>query len=151
MELVNRFAQVRGDLLATVSGFPEDKLEEAVCGEWDIKGVLAHIAGWDTYFTAIVRLLRAGEDVPFRGDRIEGWNEALVKEREGRAWSEVRDEFEREGEGFLEEYRRLEGDLWSRRFWAQRNPTPAWVVEHNTGHYAGHLDEIRQKLREWEG
>lgn len=149
--ILDRFAQVRRDLLEAVSGLPEDKAEETVCGEWGTKGVLAHIAGWDAYFTTIVRLLRRGEDVPYRGDRIEEWNEALVKEREGRTWSEVRDEFESASQGFLEEYRALEEELWRRRFWEQRTPTPAWVVKHNTEHYEGHLDGIKKKLREWEG
>jgi hypothetical protein len=45
MGLVKRFAKVRTDLRKTVSGFPEDKTEEAMCGEWDIKNVLAHISG----------------------------------------------------------------------------------------------------------
>jgi hypothetical protein len=55
MELVDRFAQVRRDLLEIVSSFPEDKAEEAACGEWNIKCVLAHIAGWDTYCTPITQ------------------------------------------------------------------------------------------------
>ncbi len=146
MELVNRFAQVRRDLLETVSSVPEDKVEEAACGEWDIKCVLAHIAGWDTYFTMIVRLLRAGKDVPYRGDNIEKWNETFVKEREGRTWNEVRDEFVKAGEAFLKEYSNLEEELWSQRFWEQRNPTPAWVVKHNVEHYEEHMEEIKQKL-----
>ena len=83
-ELVNRFAQVRRDLLETVSGFPADRIEEALCGEWDIKCVLAHIAGWDTYFTKIVNLLRIGEDVPYWGD-IEEFNEASYQRGHQRA------------------------------------------------------------------
>jgi len=41
MEVVKRFAQVRRDVLKTVSSFPEDKAKEAVCGESDIRCVLA--------------------------------------------------------------------------------------------------------------
>lgn len=152
MELVKRFAKVRSDLVETISNFPEDKAEEAVCGKWDIKGVLAHIAGWDTYFAMIVRRLRMGEDVPYWGDHaswgenIERRNEALVKEREGRTGSEVRKEFVKAGEEFLKEYSNLEGDLWSRRFWRQRDPTPAWVLKHNLDHYEEHREEIEKKL-----
>jgi hypothetical protein len=149
VESVNRFAQVRGDLLKTVSSFPEAKAGEAVCGQWDIKCVLAHIAGWDAYFTAAVRLLKMGKDVPYRGDHVEKWNAAMVKEREGRTWNEVRDEFLKAGEDFLKEYGNLEGDLWNRRFWEQRKPTPAWVVEYNADHYEGHTAEIKKKLKGW--
>jgi hypothetical protein len=83
MEPANRFAKVRADLLETVINFPEGKVEEAVCGPWDIKCVLSHIAGWDTYFTMAVRLLRMDKDVPFRGDKVRERNGAFVKEREG--------------------------------------------------------------------
>ncbi len=156
MELIKRFAQVRGDLLKTVSSFPEYKGEEAVCGDWDIKCILAHIAGWDTYFAMIMSRLKMGEDVPYWGDNpswgedMEKRNEALVKEREGRTWDEVRDEFAKAGEEFLKEYSNLEGELWSQRFWGQRNPTPAWVLKHNTEHYEKHRKEIEKKVGEWE-
>jgi hypothetical protein len=156
MRLVKRFAQVRSDLMKTVSGFPEDKTEEAVCGDWDIKEVLAHIAGWDTYFTMIARRLRMGEEVPYWGDNpfwgenMEKRNEGLVKEREGRTWDEVRDEFVKASGEFLKEYSNLEGEVWNRRFWGQRNPTPAWVVKHNVEHYEEHREEIERKVGEWE-
>jgi hypothetical protein len=149
--LVARFAQARRDLLATVSGFPEEQSEEPVCDEWNIKCVFAHIAGWDTYFTTIVRLLRIGEDVPYRGDNIEKWNVAFVREREGITCNEVLKEFVRASEEFLEEYSHLEEEPWSQRFWDQRDPTPAWVLKHNTEHYGEPLDEIRKRIREWEG
>jgi len=154
--VVERFAQVCSDLLKTVSGFPEDKAEEAVCGNWNIQSVLAHIAGWDTYFAMTVRRLRMGEEVPYWGDHpqwgedMEKRNEALVKEREGRTWEEIHDEFVKAGEEFLKEYRNPEEGLWDQRFWGQRNPTPAWVLKHNVEHYEEHRKEIEKKLKEGE-
>jgi hypothetical protein len=118
---------------------------------WDIKCVLAHIAGWDAYFAMIVRLLRNGHDLPYRGDNIDEWNETLVKEREGRTWAEVRDEFATASQEFLEEYGNLAEALWTERFWEQRKPTPTWVVRHNAGHYKKHLGNVDKKQREWGG
>lgn len=118
---------------------------------WDIKCLLAHIAGWDTYIAMIVKLLRNGPDVPYRGDNIDGWNEALVKECEGRTWAEVRGEFATASEWFLEEYGNLAEALWTQRFWEQRKPTPAWMVQHNAEHYAKHMSDIEKKQREWGG
>lgn len=156
MDLVRRFAQARGDLFKAVSGFPEGRANEALCGNWNIQGVLAHIAGWDTYFAMIVRRLRMGEEVPYWGDHpqwgedMEKRNEALVKEREGRTWEEIHDEFVKAGEEFLKEYRNLEEGLWDQRFWGQRKPTPAWVLKHNVEHYEEHRKEIEKKLKEGE-
>jgi len=149
MELVDRFAQIRGGLLETISKLPEDKAGERVCGKWDIACVLAHMAGWDTYFAMIARQLRMGKDVPYWGENMEKRNEALVKAREGRTWNEVRDEFIQTSEEFLEEYSNMDEKIWTQRFWAQRNPTPAWVVKHNVEHYEEHREEIEKKLREW--
>ena len=92
-----------------------------------------------------------GQKVLFRGDKIEEWNEAFVKEREGRTWNEVGEEFAKAGEDFLKEYSNLEGKLWNRRFWPERNPTLAWVVKYGAEHCEEHLEESRKKLREWEG
>ena len=156
MDLVRRFAQARGDLFKAVSGFPEGRANEALCGNWNIQGVLAHIAGWDTYFAMIVRRLRMGEEVPYWGDHpqwgedMEKRNGALVKEREGRTWGEIHDEFVKAGEEFLKEYRNLEEGLWDQRFWGQRKPTPAWVLKHNVEHYEEHRKEIEKKLKEGE-
>lgn len=156
MELLERFIQVREDLLKTVSSFPEDKAEESVCGAWNIKCVLAHIAGWDAYFTMIGRRLRRGEEVPYWGDdpywgeNMEKRNEALVKERGGRTWKEVRVEFVQSSEEFLKEYSNLRGELWNQRFWGGKKPTPAWVLKHNLEHYEEHRKEIEKKRREWE-
>jgi hypothetical protein len=146
MEVLKRFIRVRRDLQEIVNDFPEDKVEEAVCGNWGLKCVLSHIAGWDAYFTTALRLLRKGEDVPFRGDKIEEWNEAFVKEREGKTWREVRDEFAKTGEDLVKEYTNLTEELRNRRFWPERNPTPAWVVEYSAAHSKEHLEEIRGKL-----
>ena len=97
----------------------------------------------------MLRTLKTGNDVPYRGDNIQGWNDALAREAEGKTWRDVQDEFVEAGAAFLEEYGDLEVELWSRRFWEARNPTPEWVLRHNAEHYEGHLEEITQRLREW--
>ena len=150
MESMHQFAQVRKDLVETVSSFPLDKLDELVCGEWDIKSVLAHITGWDIHFTTMVSMLKSGKDAPHRGDDVHKWNQTLVLEREGNSWNEAQATLVEAGAAFMDEYADLEQDLWNRRFWEGRNPTPAWVLKHNAEHYEEHLEEILTKLREWE-
>ena len=54
---VNQFTQVRKSLVETVLNYPDDKLGKIVSGEWNIKCVMAHIAGWDTYFTMISEVI----------------------------------------------------------------------------------------------
>jgi len=144
---VAQFAQVRDDLLGALERFPADRVGEPVCGMWDLRCVLAHIAGWDGYFVEIVKRLRAGDQVPYWGD-IDAFNEASVEEREGKTWDEVKDEFVKTGAIFIEVYGDLEKGLWRRRFWKQGKPTPVWVVEINAAHYREHLEEIEKTLKE---
>ena len=150
MDLINQFTNVRKNFLETDFMFPKKKVGEALCGVWDIKCVLSHIAGWDKYFTMIARLLITGKDVPFRGDKIEQFNQAYVMERENRNWDEVLDEFVHTGEEFINEYSAINDELWNRPFWPQREPTPVWMLNHNKNHYTHHLEEINKKLIEWE-
>lgn len=144
---VGQFVQVRGELLEALERFPVEKVGVPVCGTWDLRCVLAHIAGWDEYFVEIVERLKAGEEVPYWGD-IDAFNEASVEERKDRTWDEVKDEFVKAGEDFIAIYSDLEEELWSRRLWEQGKPTPAWVIEINTAHYREHLEEIGKKLEE---
>lgn len=146
MEMVNQFDLARKELLDTVLSLTEEEAEAMVLGEWNAQYVLAHIAGWDTYFTSMAKQLRNGEEVPFRGDSIDEWNVRLVNERARKSWDEIRNEFVSAGEEFLAEYSGLATELWEQPFWIQRKPTPAWVVNHNTGHYQQHLDETHRNL-----
>jgi hypothetical protein len=109
-ELVRRFTQDRQDLLDTLKGFPADRIQDVAFGEWDLQSVLAHLAGWDLYFAEMVRLFKAGEEVPKWGD-INAFNEASVAARAGRTWGQVYEEFVSAGEAFIAEYRDLEPAL----------------------------------------
>jgi uncharacterized damage-inducible protein DinB len=145
-EYLKQFTRARKSLVELVLNYPDDKLDEAVSGEWNIKCVIAHIAGWDTYFTMIAKLLRLGKEVPYRGDRIDRWNDEIVKEQAAKSWNEVQAEFVKAGQAFRREYGNLDQELWNRRFWEQRPATPAWVVKHITEHYKEHTADIEKVL-----
>jgi uncharacterized protein (TIGR03083 family) len=148
LDPLDRFGRARSELVATVLGISPDRVQHSVCGEWDIKCVLAHIIGWDITFAEMLKMLKSAQDVPYRGDDIQGWNEAFVRQREDKSWTEVLDEFVQAGALFVEEYGNLENDLWDRRFWEGKDATPAWVLRHNTKHYEEHWQEIVHQLRE---
>ncbi len=147
-ELVKRFVQVRSDFLETLKMFPADRTEEVVFGAWNLKQVLAHLVGWDSYFTEIVQKLRIGEKSNYWGD-IDKFNEAAVKQRAEMTWDEVYEEWKRASEEFIKEYGDLDEGLWNARFWKQENPTPAWVLKITSEHYEEHVEKITQKIRAW--
>ncbi|HEX2987164.1 MAG TPA: DinB family protein [Chloroflexota bacterium] len=146
MTRLDRLARARSELMALVLAVPDDVAEEPVCGEWNLRCVLAHLSGWDTYFTAAARLLRAGAEVPFRGDSIDEWNRQMVTERESKSWDEVREEFVRMGEHLLEEYGRLDEGQWGQRFWPGIGATPEWAIRRVAEHYEEHLAGIKERL-----
>ena len=88
--------------------------------------------------------------MPYWGS-IARFNEESAREREGRSFAQVYDEFVAAGQAFVEAYGSLEEPLWSKSLWERRRATPAWVVEINIAHYEEHLERIEKRLDEWRG
>ena len=75
---VAEFAGVRAELLAALRQFPAKNRNDILFGEWSLKDVTAHLAGWDRYFTDILECLEAAEEAPYWGT-IKRFNEASVE------------------------------------------------------------------------
>ncbi len=145
-KLVNQFIKVRKEFIETLKKFPIDQVDKRLFGEWNLKDVLAHLAGWDTYFTEILSCLKRGNEIPYWSN-IEKFNENSVGNRKYMSWNEVYDEFVSSGEEFIKEYLDVRQDYRSVRFWKKRSYTPTKILEINIHHYEkNHLDEIKEKL-----
>ncbi len=148
-QLVNQFTQVRKDFLEALKQFPKDKVEEILFGEWSLKDVLSHFAGWDKFFTEILRLLKEGQDIPHWGN-INKFNEKSVGRRKDWSWDEVYDEFVSAGEQFIKEYSDLPEELANSLFWGGKGYTPIKILKVNVHHYEKtQLLEMKKLLRKW--
>lgn len=143
---ISRFVEVRNQLLEALRRFPARSRNEILFAEWTLKDVVAHLAGWDQYFTAILECLETGEKAPFWGNMTE-FNKASVGKRKSAPWKAVYDEFVAAGEEFMRRYGELSEETANTRFWKGRPYTPAMIIEINVHHYAkSHLPEIEKKL-----
>ena len=140
------FAGVRAELLAALRRSPAKNRNDILFGEWNLKDVTAHLAGWDRYFTDILECLEAAEEALYWGN-IKRFNEASVEKRRRSSWKVVYEEFTTAGEDFIDRYGQLSAELLNSRFWSGRPYTPAKILRINLHHYGqSHLPEITRKL-----
>jgi hypothetical protein len=126
--------------------FPPGRRDDLLFRDWSLKDVVAHLTGWDQYFTAILKCLETGEKAPFWGS-ITQFNKASVAKRRALAWKTVYDEFVAAGDEFIRCYGQLSEKTAGTRFWKAKPYTPAKIVDINIHHYAkSHLPEIERKL-----
>jgi hypothetical protein len=73
----------RAELLAAIEGLSEEQMTKVpVAGDWTLKEILAHIAGWTVWDLAAVRGILAGDTPDFAPIAdVDAFNAALVAER----------------------------------------------------------------------
>jgi hypothetical protein len=145
-ERISEFRRVRAILLDVLDQYPDDRVDEVLFDEWSLKSVVAHLSGWDRYFTDILRDLESGRKALYWGS-IQEFNEGSVAHRIDLNWSDVYKEFIEAGEAFIESYRQASPSLVEEKFWANRSYTPAEILEVNIHHYAeSHLPQLEAGL-----
>jgi hypothetical protein len=142
--LIEQFVQTRQELVELINRIPSEKTD-VVFGAWDLKCVLAHLTGWDVYFTKGAQLFERGESVPFWGD-IDAHNAQSAKNAEGKSWNEVHAEWLTAGDTLIEVYRALDDSLWEAQIWENPPVTPARFLKITVDHYAEHAEKIAHQF-----
>jgi hypothetical protein len=86
----------RADLLTAIAGLDEATMASLpVVGNWTIKEVLAHIAGWAVWDLAAIRQVQAGEQPDFAAlQDVTSFNARHVEERRNWTVTEILDEMD---------------------------------------------------------
>jgi uncharacterized protein (TIGR03083 family) len=84
----------RAALLKTISGLDAATIERpGVVGEWSVKDVLAHLAGWQDWmlrvYPARLETGEVPEDLRVTEDNTDEWNRRFVEERRGNPLDKV--------------------------------------------------------------
>lgn len=141
-ERISEFSRVRAQVIELLNRFPVDRIDDILFDEWSLKSIVAHLAGWDRYFTDILKDLEGGMQAPYWGN-IQKFNEESVARKIDDSWEEVYAEFVDAGEAFIKAYRQASLSLVEEKFWADRSYTPAEILEVNIHHYAeSHLPQL---------
>jgi C_GCAxxG_C_C family probable redox protein len=72
-ELVTRLVQTRQEIIESISCLPEPRQAQAFLGEWSLKDLLAHLAGWDNANLEAIQALQAGRLPEFYAFYDKDW------------------------------------------------------------------------------
>ncbi len=132
-------------LLSAVDGLSEEQMTRVWYGDWSVRDILAHIAGWHREEIAMLERLARGErPVPESADYTDddAWNARFVAKWRAASAGEVLAELKAIKEAYLAAAGRLPEERFEEGRTAQR-----LVRQGCTEHYREHGDEIR----EWRG
>jgi uncharacterized protein (TIGR03083 family) len=146
-------------LLDAVDRIPADLLSAPIHGDWTIKELLVHLAGWDRAVAASADDVLAGRGARLRTMLVEDVNEDLVEHRRGVPLDEVRNELMEAHQGLLDRLAACAPARWHESLpgirWPDNSPmTPATVFAyryHGLTHYGGHAEEVEAWLQERSG
>jgi hypothetical protein len=144
-----------GRLLAAVDRIPVELLTAPIHGDWTIREVLVHLAGWDRAVVASADDVLAGRPATLTGMRLEDINEELVDSRRGATLDEARGDLAEAHRALVDRVDALSPEQWRTEQpggrWRDGSPmTLASVFAYRyrgQTHYGGHADEIEEWLR----
>ena len=135
-------------LLDAVDGLSEEQMTRVWYGDWSVRDILAHVAGWHREEIAMLERMARGErPVPESADYTDddAWNARFVAKWRAASAGEVLAELK----AIKEAYVAAAGRLPEERF--EEGRTAHRLVQQGcTEHYREHADEIRE-WREREG
>ena len=136
------------DLLSTVAGLSEEQMTRVWHGDWSVRDILAHVAGWHREEIAMLERMARGErPVPESADYTDddAWNARFVAKWRAASAGEVLTELKAMKEAYVAAAGRLPEERFEEGRTAHR-----LVRQGCTEHYREHADEIRE-WRESEG
>jgi hypothetical protein len=136
------------DLVAAVQDLTDDQMTKVWFGEWGIRDVLAHVAGWHWEMSkALERIARGERPVPegVSYDDADTWNAKFAGRASAKAGGEVMEDLRASQEAFVAAAMTVPED----RF-AEGRAAARILETTGFGHYAEHLSAIRE-WREQEG
>jgi len=135
-------------LLGAVSGLSEEQMTRAWYGDWSVRDILAHVAGWHREEIAMLERMARGErPVPEGADYTDddAWNARFAAKWRAASAGEVLAELKASEEAYVAAAGRLPEERFEEGRTAQR-----LVQQGCIEHYREHADEIRE-WREREG
>src|SRR3990172_9184416 len=135
-------------LLDAVSGLSEEQMSRVWYGDWSVRDILAHVAGWHREEIAMLERMARGERaVPETADYSDddAWNARFAAKWRAASAGEVLAELNASKEAYVAAAGRLPEERFEEGRTAQR-----LVREGCIEHYREHGDEIREG-REREG
>ena len=142
-ELLNEAAREYKALHEALQGLNEEQMTEVWLGEWSVRDIVAHIAGWHQEMSPVLERLARGERPIPPGvsyDDVDSWNARFVQAQRTTAVADVLLELDRTHEHFL----KAAAAVPVERF--QPGKTAWKIVDGSSAH---HYREHGQQVRNW--
>ncbi len=142
-------------LLDAVDRIPTELIASPIHGDWTVREVLVHVAGWDRAVAASADDVLAGQPARLTAMRLEDVNEDVVEAHRGAQLEQVRRELMDAHQQLLDRLAELSLEEWHAsvpgKRWSDGSPmTMASVFAYryrDQTHYGGHAEEIETWLR----
>lgn len=131
------------DLLAAIDGLNDEQMLQVWFGDWSVRDILAHVAGWHREMTELYNRMARGERPVPEGvsfDDSDGWNARFVQSHADTSPATIVEEMKASKEAFVAAARQLPEERFEEGRAAHR------VL---TGTGAGHYQEHTPVIREW--
>jgi DNA polymerase-3 subunit epsilon len=93
VDVYTRWARAVLDFVALLDAIPAELRERpGACGDWSVREVVAHCAGWEWEAARRLRLIAADPTLPDAVYKVDGFNAASVAARARQDWSRTLDE-----------------------------------------------------------
>jgi len=130
------------ELVASVADLSDEQMSRRWFGDWGVREILAHIAGWHREMEqALLRISRGERPVPEGIDYNDAdtWNAKFAADAAGKSGAEVLEDLRTSKEAFVAAAEMVPED----RF--EEGRAAARIIETTGfGHYAEHLPPIRE-------
>ena len=141
-ELLDKVDAGFDDLMAAVSGLTDKQMSQPWFGEWGVRDILAHVAGWHREMVGAFERIAAGErPVPEGTDYSDAdkWNAKFSEAKRSAKALDIITEVKASQKAFVDAARRVPEDRFAEGKTANR-------ILHTTGidHYLEHLPAIRE-------
>jgi Protein of unknown function (DUF1706) len=147
-ELLDRLHDESDNLMKSVEDLDEEQMTKVWFGDWGVREILAHLAGWNWEMTAALERIARGEPPVPEGvsyDDADSWNERFAGGIQNTDPDEVIEDLRASKEAFIAAARLVPEDQFE-------EGKTAYRILHRTGidHYREHYTAI-QEWRQREG
>lgn len=151
--LLASFTDARTSILDVVGGLSAERQENVFLGDWNSKGLLAHLIGWDHTYIAAIQELEAGELPSFYAAYDKDWksyNSNLVREYGKGSVSDLLSSARQSHTHLLQVLQDLSDEELAKDWGVRYGGTPVTIARLIEAESEDELEHYAQ-LRRWEG
>ena len=136
-------ARVRAETLATLARIPDERREATVAGEWQLRDIVAHLAGAQAGYAEALEHVAQGEAPVIHDYGAPGpphaWNAGVVDRSRGRSWDLLLEDLDTA-------HARHEAAVRDCRAVLPGNERAQFFARNVAPHEGGHLEAIKRWL-----